>query len=273
MDDNVLTSDVNPDARPAATLVLFRKRKSGADELLVVERSTVMAFAGGAIVFPGGRVDLDDHLIAANPDWIASGGMLDRAEAAARIAAIRETLEESGIAIGFAEPPEQDWIDAARPRLHDHKPFSALLGPHRLDLDALVPFARWCPRHKEARVFDTRFYIAAAPDDAPDPVVDETENVRSFWASATDLLAAADAGKVHVIYPTRRNLERLAQFDRYDEVAAHARAIPVQPISPHAEDRGGEQHLCIPEGLGYPITSEPLTSAFTAFKPGTNWAR
>lgn len=266
MNDNLLTSDVNPDARPAATLVLFRKREGGADELLVVERSAVMAFAGGAIVFPGGRVDLDDHLIAANRDWLASGGDLDAAEAAARIAAIRETLEESGLAIGFAEQPDARWIAEVRPRLHDHAPFSALLGEHRLDLEALTPFARWCPRHKEARVFDTRFYIAAAPDDAPDPQVDETENVRSFWASAGELLAAADAGQVHVIYPTRRNLERLAQFGRFADALAHARATPVQPISPYTENRGEVRHLCIPEGLGYPITSEPLSTAFTALK-------
>lgn len=266
MNDNLLTSDVNPEARPAATLVLFRRKPGAADELLVVERSTVMAFAGGAIVFPGGRVDVDDHLIAANPDWIATGHGLDAPEAAARIAAIRETLEESGIAIGFAEEPDADWIAAARAKLHDRAAFSALLGDHRLDLEALVPFARWCPAHREARVFDTRFYIAAAPDDAPDPQVDETENVRSFWASADDLIAAADAGKVHVIFPTRRNLERLAQFGRFADARDHALSIPVQAISPSFELRDGERYLCIPEGLGYPVTSEPLAQAITAFK-------
>jgi 8-oxo-dGTP pyrophosphatase MutT (NUDIX family) len=269
MDDNLLAealaSEVNPEARPAATLVLFRARPSGPDELLVVERSSVMAFAGGAIVFPGGRVDVDDLIIASQPDRLISGSDLPPAEAAARIAAIRETLEESGIAIGFAAPPSDDWIAAVRPRLHAHEPFSAMIGDHRLDLDALVPFARWCPKHREARVFDTRFYLAKAPDDAPDPKVDETENVRSFWASAQDLLKAADAETVHVIYPTRRNLERLAQFDSFDATAAHARATPVDPISPHMEDRADGKHLCIPEGLGYPITSELLAAAKTAF--------
>jgi 8-oxo-dGTP pyrophosphatase MutT (NUDIX family) len=266
MDDNLLASDVNPDARPAATLVLFREAASGPDELLVVERSSAMAFAGGAIVFPGGRVDPDDLVVAGNDDWLVSGQGLSPIEGAARVAAIRETLEESGFAIGFENAPDAGWIADTREALHARAPFSGLIGDHRLDLDALTPFARWCPQHREARVFDTRFYIARAPEGCGDPVVDATENVRSFWASARDLLAAADDGRVHVIYPTRRNLERLALFEGFDQAEAQSLAIPVEAISPYEELRGGERHLCIPEGLGYPVTSEALSSAFTAYK-------
>lgn len=266
MNDNLLTSDVNPDARPAATLVLFRAAKGGLDELLVVERSSAMAFAGGAIVFPGGRVDPDDLVVAGNDEWLLSGQNLPPIEGAARVAAIRETLEESGFAIGFETEPDAEWIARARVALHAHEPFSGLIGEHRLDLEALTPFARWCPQHREARVFDTRFYIARAPEGAGDPKVDATENVQSFWASARDLLASADDGRVFVIYPTRRNLERLAQFSNFAETQAHALSIPVEAISPYEEQRDGERHLCIPEGLGYPITSEALKSALTAYK-------
>lgn len=245
---------------PAATLVVFRHRVAGPPELLVVERSASMAFAGGAIVFPGGRIDPDDHAIATahrhEPD-----------EGAARVAAIRETLEESGIAIGFAGEPSPEWIAAAQPRLHAREPFSALLAEAglALDLDALVPFARWCPAHREARVFDTRFYLASVRDDAPDPVVDATENISSFWAGAQEVIDAADAGKVKVIFPTRRNLERLALFGNFAEAEAHALSTPIEVVTPWMEERGGEPHLCIPEGLGYPITSEALRSAVTAF--------
>lgn len=246
---------------PAATLVIFRHRAVGPPELLVVERSASMAFAGGAIVFPGGRIDADDRAIAETH-------VFESDEGAARVAAIRETLEESGIAIGFAAPPSAEWIATTQPRLHAHEPFSALLDEAglTLDLDMLVPFARWCPPFREARVFDTRFYIALASDDAPHPVVDETENVSSFWASAQDVLDAADAGKVKIIYPTRRNLERLAQFRHFAEAEAQARSIPVSLVAPWMEERDGEPHLCIPEGLGYPVTSEALRSAETAFR-------
>ncbi len=261
MNDNLTENDSEmPVPIPAATLVIFRHRAEGAPELLVVERSASMAFAGGAIVFPGGRIDPDDHAIAA-------GLSHEPDEGAARVAAIRETLEESGIAIGFSSAPSADWIAMAQPRLHAHEPFSALLADAglSLDLDALVPFARWCPPFREARVFDTRFYIALAASDAPDPRVDETENVSSFWASAQEVLDAANVGKVKIIFPTRRNLERLALFADFDEAEAHARSIPVRLVAPWMEERDGEPHLCIPDDLGYPVTSEALRSAESAF--------
>lgn len=259
-DNNTGEGSEMPVPIPAATLVIFRHRTQGPPELLVVERSASMAFAGGAIVFPGGRIDADDHAIAAahafEPD-----------EGAARVAAIRETLEESGIAIGFSTPPAQEWIVSAQPRLHAHEPFSALLAEAglALDLEALVPFARWCPPFREARVFDTRFYIAHTAPDTPDPRVDETENVSSFWASAQEVLDAANAGKVKIIFPTRRNLERLALFADFAEAEAHARSIPVRLVAPWMEERDGEPHLCIPDDLGYPVTSEALRSAESAF--------
>ena len=92
-----------------------------------------------------------------------------------------------------------------------------------------------------------------------------TENVSSFWASAPSLIEAADEGRVTVIFPTRRNLERLAQFTDYAAALAHANGIPVETISPFTEEREGEIHLCIPAHLGYPITSEALSRASTAF--------
>ncbi len=246
---------------PAATLVLFRHREGQPPELLVVERSAKMAFAGGAIVFPGGRIDPDDYAIGERH-------ALDTGEAAARIAAIRETLEESGIAIGF-EAPSQEWIVEARHRLHAREAFSALLprGGAELDLDALVPFARWCPPFRETRVFDPRFYIARAPDDAPDPIVDETENVSSFWASAQAVLDAADKGDVSIIFPTRRNLERLALFAHFDEARAHAGSFPIETVAPFFEERDGIHCLCIPTHLGYPVTFEPVSTVRRGSEP------
>jgi 8-oxo-dGTP pyrophosphatase MutT (NUDIX family) len=244
-------------ATPAATLVLFRDRVGEAPELLLVERSSKMVFAGGAIVFPGGRVDPDDHYIAARFDHS------DPDCAAARVAAIRETIEESGIPIGVVETLPNGWLSEARKALHDRQPFSALLDDARLtlDLDQLVPFARWRPNFKEARVFDTRFYIARAPDDLPEAIVDETENVRTFWGSAQGTIESAKRGDVHVIFPTHRNLERLALFDTFDDARAHAESIPVRMVTPWIEKDGDETFLCIPEDMGYPVTRESLKTA------------
>jgi 8-oxo-dGTP pyrophosphatase MutT (NUDIX family) len=244
------------DAIPAATLVIFREQAEGPPELLMVERAKAMAFAAGALVFPGGRVDPADHALAA----LMPG---DPEDNAARIAAIRETIEEVGIPIGVSPSPEGARLEAMRQALHNGDAFGAALHEAALSLqpEILVAFARWRPKHAHMRIFDTRFYLARLPADAPAPTVDETENVRLFWASARQVLDDADAGRVRIIFPTRRNLERLAQFDSFAAAVDHAGAYPLRTVTPWQEERGGEPHLCIPDGLGYPVTSERLENA------------
>lgn len=242
------------DAIPAATIVLFRDSPNGPPDLLMVERAPTMAFAGGAMVFPGGRIDPGD-------DALARARGADMPDAAARIAAIRETLEEAGIAVGLDPAPSPIDAQAMRQALHDGEPIGAVLGDRRIDLGTLVPFARWLPAHANMRIFDTLFYIAALPPGSPDPVVDATENVAVCWTTAADMLKAADRGDAQIIYPTRRNLERLAQFASFAEAVEHAHAHPVRTITPFSEERAGGMHLCIPEGLGYPVTSELMTAA------------
>lgn len=246
-----------PPAIPAATLVIFRERPGSAPELLMVERAKAMVFAGGAMVFPGGRIDPGDHALA------ELMGADDVEDAAARIGAIRETLEEAGLPVGLAEIPSADTLVAMRAALHAGTPFAQVLAQAgaRLDLDVLVPFARWRPAHKHMRIFDTRFFLARLPADAPQATVDETENVRLVWSTAQQVLDDADAERLAIIFPTRRNLERLAQFASYEAAAAHARDTPTRVVTPWPETRDGAQHLCIPEDLGYPITSERIDSA------------
>ena len=248
------------EAIPAATLVLFRDRPGLPPELLIVERAGSMAFAAGALVFPGGRIDPGDR--AMDLDRLITTTALDADEAAARIAAIRETIEESGIGPALLPPPSPATIADLRARLHEGEAFGALLVEHqlRLDLDALIPFARWRPNFKESRSFDTRFYIARVPADAPEPIVDATENVATFWAAAADIIAACDRGEHRVIFPTRRNLERLAKFDDFAAASEDAARHPVETITPWIEERGGVRTLCIPEDRGYPVTHEVLAA-------------
>ncbi len=244
------------EATPAATIIVFRDAEDGGPpELLMVERSSQMVFAGGAVVFPGGRVDPDDHLLAARIDH-----GLDLEDAAARIAAIRETIEETGLGIGFAQTPERAALAAARAAMHAGAVFSAVCrdAGWQFDLSALTPFTRWRPPFNERRVFDTRFYLARC--DVHDHIVevDATENRHLFWATAAQALALADEGKLKLIFPTRRNMERLALFGSHAEAVEQASRFSARMIMPFIEDRDGTPHLCIPDDLGYPVTSEPL---------------
>ncbi len=262
-------------AIPATTLVLFREAATdeppgghhGArdpavplpPEILMVKRGAAMAFAAGALAFPGGRVDPDDHLLAAR-----YGGSLAADDAAARVAAIRETLEEAGVAIGFDRLPDADGRDALRHRLLGDVPFSALLDEAglALDLAALVPFARWRPNFAEARIFDTRFYLAQAHGHQPLMWVDNGEMAALFWARAAETLAACDAGRERIIFPTRRNLERLARYTSFAEAVADAAAHDAgRMITPWIEERGDGRYLCIPGDAGYPVTAERIESA------------
>jgi len=132
-----------------------------------------------------------------------------------------------------------------------------------IDGEALIPFARWHPKRGEvSKAFDTRFYITRMDDDEQAASVDATENVRLFWSGALEVIAFCDRGEGRIIYPTRRNLERLAQFASFAELAAHARATPVETVTPWIEERADGRFLCIPGHLGYPVTSEALDSAF-----------
>lgn len=245
-----------PPAIPAATVVVMRDRAGAPPELLMVERAKAMVFAGGAMVFPGGRIDPADRALAAT----MAG---DPDETAARLAAIRETVEEAGLPIGLAPVPDAETAGAMRAALHAGETIGAAAAAAGVTLrpDTLVPFARWRPAHANMRIFDTRFYLARLPDDAPPPTVDATENTRLVWATAADVLADADAGRLQIIFPTRRNLERLAQFGSFADAVAHAEAHPVTIVTPWPEERDGVAHLCIPEGIGYPVTSEPIEAA------------
>ena len=245
-----------PQAIPAATLILMRERAEGPPEILIMERAQTMAFAAGALVFPGGRIEADDQASAARLAPTLADG-------AARIAAVRETIEETGIAAALQPSPHADAVDRLRQGLAAGAPFHGLLTEHRLALDpeALTPFARWCPNFRETRRFDTLFYLAEAPAGANVATADRTEAVRTFWASAASVLQEIEAGRAHAIFPTRRNLERLARFASLAEARADAAAHPVRKITPWVEDRDGRRFVCIPDDAGYPVTAEPFETA------------
>ncbi len=244
---------------PAATVVVFRNAPAGGPpELLMVQRAKEMRFAGGAAVFPGGKVDPEDADLARRLDPDTDIELLG-----ARVAGVRETLEETGLAIELANSVSAGEAAEARQLLLDRGALAPVLERHGWILapERLVPFARWCPR--VSGTFDARFFIADLGTGAVDIAVDATENTRLFWASAARALELADAGEISVIFPTRRNLDRLALFGSFAEARAQCEAIPVVTVSPNMEERDGEKWLVIPdyEARGYPIEGQPLATA------------
>jgi hypothetical protein len=133
-----------------------------------------------------------------------------------------------------------------------------LLGDLELDAGALTPFARWVPKFHAVRRFDTMFFVARCPDGEWEPRVIEGECAMAAWLTAVDLLDRDRRGEARLIFPTRRNLERLARHSSFDEIRADALAHPIDPVTPWVEERDGERFITIPDHLGYPVTQEKL---------------
>jgi 8-oxo-dGTP pyrophosphatase MutT (NUDIX family) len=235
------------EAIPAATLILVRDRADGPPELLMVERAEGMAFAAGALVFPGGRIDEADRALATSLD--------DDPHA---IAAIRETIEETAVPVGLDPVPDPAAAARLQMELIADTPLAAALGDFRIDADALTPFARWVPKFHAVRRFDTLFFIAEAPAGEWRPRVIEGECAGAYWLTAAEVLHRDREGHARLIFPTRRTLERLAQHSSFAEIRADALAHAIEPVTPSVEERNGERFITIPSHLGFPVTEERL---------------
>ncbi|MCA3364832.1 MAG: NUDIX domain-containing protein [Roseomonas sp.] len=223
-------------ARPASTVMLLRDGPSGMEVFMVV-RHRQIDFASGALVFPGGRVEASDTVLA--------GG---DAHGAFRIAAIRETWEECGVLLAeTGQTPDAEGE------------FAAMLAARGLmpAISGLAHFAHWITPLEVPKRFDTHFFLAAAPEDQA-ALHDGHEAVDSVWIRPADALAEGIAGTKKLVFPTRMNLTKLARHDSVAEAFAAARAAPVVTVLPEyvgitpegrilrlprAADYGGEDFL------------------------------
>ena len=240
---------MSDEAIPAATLIVVRERQDAPPELLMVERSGSLAFAAGAWVFPGGRIDEADRRLGE-----AAG--IDPAA----VAAVRETVEETAVPAGLVPTSNATCVRALQDALVADQLFADLLAQRGLALDpgALTPFARWVPKFHAVRRFDTLFFVTRCPDGEWEPRIAEDECVSAAWLAAAELLERDKRGEARLIFPTRRNLERLAQHSSFEEIRADALAHPIEAVTPWVEERQGERFITIPDHLGYPVTRERL---------------
>ncbi|MHC2438623.1 8-oxo-dGTP pyrophosphatase MutT (NUDIX family) [Bradyrhizobium sp. USDA 4451] len=158
--------------RLASTVLLLRDGSRREIEVFMMVRHHQIEFNSGALVFPGGSVDKNDKEIAADPTLYSGGAGLDGDALGFRIAAIRETFEESGILL--ARPKgSTDLVDAGRASeiatahrtaLNEGKiSFLKVLTDNGmvLALDELVPYAHWITPEGMPKRFDTWFFLAA----------------------------------------------------------------------------------------------------------------
>ncbi len=251
--------------RPAATTVFLRDQDNKL-EVLMVERHSDIAFAGGAMVFPGGRVGEGDFASAWRDH--ADGLAGDQQLAAAMVAAVREAFEETGILLARSEDKLLDAetvqsLQQERSAVEDDDQFflDLIRGKNlKLACDQLVFFAHWRAPKGFHKRFDTRFFAAHAPK-GQSPIADGREAVTTLWASPQQIIDDADRDVRRVIFPTRRNLELIGLGENVQQVLDGAKNRLIEPIEPRVERRGDEQYLVIPSHLGYPICEENMRTA------------
>jgi len=94
-----------------------------------------------------------------------------------------------------------------------------------LDPSSLVEFGRWVTPPGAPRRYDTRFFVALAPD-GHEGEHDGRELVASAWMRPGDVLAASRRGEIEIILPTERSLELVARFDSAEALLAELREAP-----------------------------------------------
>jgi 8-oxo-dGTP pyrophosphatase MutT (NUDIX family) len=156
--------------------------------------------------------------------WVFPGGSVDEAdgldELGARACAVRELAEEAGIEL----PADEE----------------------------LVPFTRWITPELIATRFDAWFFLALAPAHTP-PEPDGVETTEARWFEPAAALAAQDASELVLSFPTRTQLQWLAEFPTSGEAIAAYRERTVEPILPKViADDGPEPRVVLPGDPDYP---------------------
>ncbi|MFL5296552.1 MAG: NUDIX hydrolase [Phenylobacterium sp.] len=247
--------------KPAATILLLRDEPSF--EVLMVKRHHQIDFASGALVFPGGKTHAGDH----DPAWadhVLGWEAYEAEQRGLRIAAIREVFEEAGILLanrhdgrpmsGEACPMEvRQAVDAGiTPFLDVVKDLDA-----HLDLNALTVFARWITPPLTPKRFDTWFYAVTAPAEQL-AACDGRETVDAEWIAPSEALRLASIGQRKVIFPTRMNLQLLAEASSGSDAVARAGARTLVTVQPQILQRDSGRVLALPPDAGYGVVEEPL---------------
>ena len=248
--------------RPASTVLLLRDSAARREvEVFMMVRHYEIDFASGALVFPGGSVDKNDREIIARPELYSGGEGLDADALSFRVAAIRETFEESGILLArpkgsttLLDAARASEIEAAhRAALCEGKiNFLNVLADNGLwlALDELTPYAHWITPEGMPKRFDTWFFLAAAPPDQLG-AHDGRESTDSIWVSPREALQGGESGRFKLPFPTTRNLIKLGKQSSVGSVLDDASGKPIVAVTPVMTRTATGRQLRIPREAGY----------------------
>ncbi len=193
------------EVKPAATAVVVRETDDGLSALLL-RRNRKDKRGMGAWVFPGGKIEADDFLSAGADD-----------EAAARLAAVRESGEEASL---------------------------------KLAAEDLQMISHWTtPAHFGKPRFATWFFLVAV--DSTEVTVDGYEIDHHIWIAPADAIARHSQGEVELLPPTLVTLTELSHFTSLADAAAFYASREVPWIEPRLTDDSGRVCMLYTGDAGY----------------------
>jgi len=213
-------------ARPSASVVVVRNGAHSV-EVLLLRRNEQIAFHGGAWVFPGGRVDDSD----------GGADTLDELEIAKR-AAVRETLEETGLTVSA---------------------------------EAMLPFAHWTTPVDLPKRFATWFFAAPTTSMA-EVQVDNSEIVDYRWVTPAAALELHRTGELTLPAPTFVTLLGFKPMPDLATLTARLRGAQVQRFVPRLVPLEGGRCTLYQEDAGYDTLDFHAPGArHRLLMKGTDW--
>lgn len=231
--------------RNAATVALLRRGGAGV-EVYLLRRQASMAFAPRVTVFPGGGVDERDFdatvgWIGPPPaTWAAQLGVDEALATALVAAAVRETFEESGVLLAgsdehsvVADTTTDDWESDRQALEARSLSMTQFLADRRLSLrtDLLGAWGGWLTPVFEPRRYRTWFFVAELPEGQVTRDV-STESDQVAWMSASDAVAAADAGDLLMLPPTYLTCLELSGHADPDSALAATHGREIEMFTP-----------------------------------------
>ena len=269
-------TDAKTSVRLAATVLLIRDSERGI-EVFMEKRHIKSDFVGGAYVFPGGRVDPADSAAervcrgrsdaeASSLLGIESGGL------AFWIAAVRECFEEAGVLMAydhsdalldFGDQQREDRFKGYRDRLNAGElSMLDIADAEGLELatDRLQIWSHWITPLGQPRRYDTWFFVAHAPE-YQTAAHDDWELTSSAWVTPAEAIDKAMKREWMIIFPTLKNLARLAKFDTADAAVDWARSQGTPPTMLPKVVLEGEPRVVLPGDPGYETAETDVTKA------------
>lgn len=238
-------------AENASTVMVLRQGEQGPEVYCVTRHPKLRAW-GGAVAFPGGKIDEADfdpvfeHLATPPHPRVAAFGESPSMTRAAVVGAVRECFEEVCL-LPVVGGCGHEQVERMRERWRAGESLGALLEANGLELDlgGLVPVARWVTPKPQPIRFDARFYLMELPVGQVGSN-DLVESLEGRWVCPAQILERFERSEVDILPPTQWMLNMLSKYRTIADVFAFAERQTLKAIYPEFSSNGSKLCLVLP---------------------------